>query len=128
MYTPESGGDSLLKRASRLADSYVNLSGHHTHGPPRDEAGVVNVPSSRFLRPFSQRLAGLSRLQVRRIRASMDHAAKHGLLCHLWWHPHNFGTNQEENLQNLNAILKHYQELAIEYGMVSRAMGDFLPQ
>jgi hypothetical protein len=58
----------------------------------------------------------------------MDHAAKHGLLCHLWWHPHNFGTNQEENLQNLNAILKHYQELAIEYGMVSRAMGDFLPQ
>ena len=118
------GRDSALKRAFRLADSYVNISGHHGQRPLRCEAGVINVSSSRFLRPFNRSWPRLTTLHLRRIRASMKHAAKHGLIYHLWWHPHNFGVHQEENLHALADILTCFNELANEYGMVSRSMGE----
>jgi peptidoglycan/xylan/chitin deacetylase (PgdA/CDA1 family) len=129
MYRPEAGaaGD-LLKRAARLADSYVNLSGHHGQRPLRRAEGLIDVPSSRFLRPFSQRLAPLDPLRLRRIRTSMAHAARHGLIYHLWWHPHNFGRHPEQSLQILGSILDDFERLAGDCGMVSRSMGDLVPQ
>ena len=128
MYRPTGGADSAVKRAFRLADSYVNISGHHGQKPVCCDAGVTNVPSSRFLRPFSNGLARLAPFHLRRIRASMKHAAKHGLIYHLWWHPHNSGVHQEENLSTLRCILSHFGELAKQYGMASRSMGELIPQ
>jgi Polysaccharide deacetylase len=128
MYHPKGGADNAVKRAFRLADTYVSLSGHNTSRPLGCEAGVVNVSSSRFLRPFSPTLAKLTPLLLRRIRASMRHAAKNGLIYHLWWHPHNFGIHQEQNLDILRSILHYFGRLAQEYGMVSRSMGELVPQ
>jgi len=128
MYRPAGGGDSAVKRAFRLADSYVNIAGHHGQRPLRCEAGVINVPSSRLLRPFNGSLPRLTPLHLRRIRASMKHAAKHGLIYHLWWHPHNFGLHQEENLHALTQVLTYFRELASEHGMASRSMGELAPQ
>jgi Polysaccharide deacetylase len=128
IYRPTGGADGAVKRAFRLADTYVSLSGHNTHRPLWCEAGLVNVPSSRFLRPFSPRSATLTTLLLRRIRSSMKHAAKNGLTYHLWWHPHNFGIHQEQNLTVLKSILDYFGRLADEYGMVSRSMGEFVPQ
>lgn len=128
MYRPGKGANSAVRRAFRLADSYVNISGHHSHKPICCEAGPINVLSSRFLRPFSPRLARLTPLHLQRIRAGMRYAAKNNLTYHLWWHPHNFGLHQEENLSNLKNILAHFDMLADEYGMVSRSMGEFVPQ
>lgn len=118
------GLPSTLQRGFRLADSYVNISGQHCHKPSACGSEVVNVPSSRFLRPFRPRLAPFTPLRLRRIRASMKHAAEHGLVYHLWWHPHNFGACQEENFAGLRAVLDCFRELGAEYGMAPRTMGE----
>ena len=55
----------------------------------------------------------------------MTNAAKNELLFHLWWHPHNFGINQEENLYLLSDILDHYKKLETIYGMKSMTMNEF---
>ena len=54
----------------------------------------------------------------------MKHAAKNGLLYHLWWHPHNFGANTEENFKTLEEILKYYEFLNKKYGFESKTMKD----
>lgn len=128
IYRPSAGADAFPKRALRLVDSYVNVSGHHGHRLLRDGTGITSVPSSRFLRPYSSSLARFTPLHVRRIRKGMDYAARHGLLFHLWWHPHNFGTYEDENLRMLNSILAHFHALKNEHGMASLSMGELLPE
>ena len=121
------GAGSLPKRVFRLADSYVNLSGHHAAKPSPLDEGLIDVPSSRFLRPFSARLASLESRRLQRICAGMSHAATNGLSYHLWWHPHNFGLQQDENFKVLSMVLDHFQRLEETLGMVSCTMGDFMP-
>ena len=41
----------------------------------------------------------------------MTYAAKRNETYHLWWHPHNFGANINENFKNLETIFKTYQKL-----------------
>ncbi len=116
---------SPLKRALRILDSYINLSGFHTYS--LDEIGKskpYNIPASRFLRPYSSSLSLFDRLKLRRIKNAMTHAAKTNTLYHLWWHPHNFGTNREKNIAFLNKILEHYRSLEKEYGMKSMSMRE----
>ena len=55
----------------------------------------------------------------------MTNAAKKQSLFHLWWHPHNFGINQEENLYLLADILTHFKKLKKLYGMKSMTMNEF---
>jgi len=113
IYRPESREkESLFKRLNRLMDSYVNLSGHHTFRL-KDCADQTpfNIPSSRFLRPYSSSLRFFEGLKLRRIKNSMTQAAKNNQVYHLWWHPHNFGQNEKENLQNLRQILEHYKSM-----------------
>lgn len=117
---------TYAKRGARLLDAYVNLSGHHAFsladaalaGPP------YNLPASRFLRPWSGRLAWLERLRIRRMLAGMEYAAQHGLAYHLWWHPHNFGLNLAENIAVLRLIARHFQQLQARYGFQSRNMRE----
>lgn len=128
MYRPASGRHGPMKRALRLVDSYASLSGPDSQSPLLCLPGLVDVPSSRLLRAYSPRLARLRPLQLRRIRAGMRHAAEHGRIYHLWWHPHNFGANQRENLTMLRGILEHFRSLAGRYGMISRSMGEIAAQ
>ena len=120
----EGARQSKLRRACRLADNYANLTGHHVHQRPAS-GGVAEVPSSRFLRPYSRRLASLDGLRLKRIKSAMSAAASTGQVFHLWWHPHNFGINLEENIGFLRSILMHFAEQRDKYGMVSARMGDF---
>lgn len=116
---------SLYKRGARLLDAYVNLSGHHGHSLAEVARTVpFNIPASRFLRPWSGRLRGLEGLRLRRIVAGLEHAARHGQLYHLWWHPHNFGANLPQNMAVLRRIAEHYRHLQQRYGMESLAMGE----
>ncbi|MGI9493630.1 MAG: polysaccharide deacetylase family protein [Geminicoccaceae bacterium] len=125
MYRPGSRkANSSLKRALRLADSYVNLSGHHGARPAPCGSGLIDVPSSRFLRPFSSTLARLEPFRLQRICQSMTYAAANKRAFHLWWHPHNFGTEQDDNFRALSKILEHFRMLADQYGMASRSMGE----
>ena len=48
--------------------------------------------------------------------------AKNDEIYHLWWHPHNFGSYQENNFNFLKKILQHYQMLNSKYGFSSATM------
>src|SRR5262249_52290786 len=93
-------GGSRSQRAVRKADSYVSLSGPNltSWGDLRTECGLCQVPSSRFLRPYSPGLRHLEPLRLRRIARDVRLAASSGRVFHLWWHPHNFGKFTDENL------------------------------
>lgn len=111
---------SLPARAFRLADSYLPIAGAQDHAPILIE-GLVNVASSRFLRPA--RAAGaLERMRLHRIVAAMEQAARHGTVFHLWWHPHNFGADIDLNLAFLTAILDRFRALKDRYGMRAQTM------
>jgi hypothetical protein len=111
---------NLLVRGSRLADSYLPIGGAHDHQPALVD-GMVDVPASRFLRPV-RKSAVLERLRLRRITSAMEVAARRRRLFHLWWHPHNFGVNLQENLAFLRNILDHFRALQDRYGMRSMTM------
>lgn len=126
MYRAKSREDeSLLRRGVRLLDAYVNLSGHNCYAPQqRRRDRLLNIPSSRFLRPYSKTLRLLEPLRMRRILADMTYAAQRGLIYHLWWHPHNFGENTDENLSFLKKILDCHLKLREMYDMESLNMAE----
>jgi len=126
IYRPSrANAQGRVQRALRLADSYLNLTGHHTPARPAVSAGeVVNIPASRFLRPYSRRLGFLDTLKRRRITRSMTHAAERGSIYHLWWHPHNTGGHPEKNLAELRRLLEHFHKLAQQRGMRSLTMAE----
>jgi peptidoglycan/xylan/chitin deacetylase (PgdA/CDA1 family) len=115
---------SRARRMFRLTDAYLNLSGHNGFKPNRVE-GMIDVPSSRFLRPFAPRLRRLEGIRLHRIKAAMTRAARQGDGFHLWWHPHNFGACLEHNLANLKTILEHFARLRERYGMEAQNMGEY---
>jgi peptidoglycan/xylan/chitin deacetylase (PgdA/CDA1 family) len=118
-------GQSIVHRACRIADVYLNLSGQNGHQlEPAGGSGLVNVRGSRFLRPWSRRLRLLEPLRLRRMRREMTDAARRGLTYHLWWHPHNFGSCLEENLRVLESLLRHFAALRRQYGMQSLGMSE----
>ena len=112
------------RRALRLADAYLNLSGDNTRYTARTASGMIDVPASRFLRPFAPRLRPFEGLRFRRIAAGMRQAATDGGIYHLWWHPHNFGIHLEDNLAMLCKILDTFRELALEHGMQANSMAE----
>lgn len=118
-------GESLVDRGMRLADSYVNLSGHNTYKLVRvGNQAPINLAASRFLRPYSRRLAKGDALRLRRICSGMEHAARQGEIFHLWWHPHNFGTNLSMNMAFLREVMDHFSHLHSRYGMESLSMAE----
>jgi peptidoglycan/xylan/chitin deacetylase (PgdA/CDA1 family) len=118
--------NTKLKRLFRLMDTYINISGHNCYEVAKLEVkqGITFCPASRFLRPYSRTLPFLEGARLRRIKRDMTYAARHGMLFHLWWHPHNFGNNTEENLVFLKKILEHYRKLHDMYGFESCAMAE----
>lgn len=122
-----SAHDGMIKRALRLLDNYINLTGYNTYTDKMIMCSGVpmNIPASRFLRPYSRRLRFLEGLRLKRIKAGMTHAAQKGEVYHIWWHPHNFGDNTEENLSVYSKILKHFIYLKKKYGMQSCTMNEF---
>jgi len=122
VYDPRKNEDqSKYIRATRFADSYMNITGDHTFTIEKT-GGIINIPASHFLRPFSPKLKAFESMRLKRIKNSMSFAAKHRQAYHLWWHPHNFGLNLRENLNFLEQVLKHYQKLNAEFGMRSKTM------
>ncbi|HRH37366.1 MAG TPA: polysaccharide deacetylase family protein [Flavobacteriales bacterium] len=117
--------ESQFRRALRLLDTWFNLSGYNCHPwPAQSDALPLDLPSSRFLRPHVPRYAALDGLKLRRITKAMAHAAKTGTIFHLWWHPHNFGSDLEENIGMLEKILAHYDTLREKHGFQSLTMNQ----
>lgn len=116
-------GGGLKNKVMRLLDSYLPIGGDTTYSYSKiKEDGLFNVKASRFLRPYSKKIIGENNLKIMRIKKEMTRAAKQKKVYHLWWHPHNFGTNQSKNLHSLEKILNHYKKLSVEYGFESLTM------
>lgn len=125
VYKPVSReNESILRRAIRFADTFFNITGHHCPAIPASGA-IMNVPASRFLRPYHPKFSVLNPLKFKRIKKSMEYAAKHGRIYHLWWHPHNFGRYMNENFLFLENILKVYQNLNQQQKMASLNMYEY---
>ena len=117
--------NSVLLKVFRFLDAYVNLSGKNCYfvseinpDPP------YNIPASRFLYPHISALKLFDSLKLKRIFSEMKYAATHNMVYHIWWHPHNFGINREENLQMLTQILEYFKALHEDYGMESMNMQE----
>ncbi len=124
-YFNREGG--LKDRLLRFIDTYVNISGKNIYSYNElKEDSIFNLKASRFLKPYSSKTAWLDGLKMRRIKHEMTAAAKQNKVYHLWWHPHNFGINQEKNLYMLEGILKHYNKLRLKYGYRSFSMKEFI--
>jgi peptidoglycan/xylan/chitin deacetylase (PgdA/CDA1 family) len=119
------GEQKSFKRALRFVDSYLNLTGHNTydiHACTRRKP--FNIPASRFLRPYLKQPRILNYFHLQRIKAAMKYAAEENKIFHLWWHPHNFGVNLNENIDGLLEILRYYNHLNKQYRMISLNMGE----
>ncbi len=117
--------ESWLRRGVRLVDTYINISGANCYSVTNiAKTFPFNIPSSRFLRPCSSHLQILENWRSQRILSAMTYAAKHSLVYHLWWHPHNFGRDLETNLTFLQKILEHYLQLQKVYNMESLNMSE----
>lgn len=118
-----SAEDSLLRRVFRLADSYLNLTGHHTYTlqsvVPRTP---LNLPASFFLRSAPQALRPMEPLRLKRILDGMTYAAKRGQVYHLWLHPYNAAGAAD--FRALERVVDHYGRLAERYGMTSLNMEE----
>lgn len=111
-------------RAVRLADTYMSISGDNVAKATLVH-GLVDLPASLPLRAWSHRLAAFEPIRLMRLKRAMTAAARADGVFHLWWHPHNFGVNLEENIAVLESLLQHYQVLHDKYGMKSARMADF---
>lgn len=114
------------RRAARLVDAYTGASGAHVSSwaDVAGAAGPCDVAASMFLRPYSPRLRHLEALRLARIRRGMRAAAARGGVFHLWWHLHNSGRHQDQNLGALRAVLDGFAECRERSGMRSMTMGE----
>jgi peptidoglycan/xylan/chitin deacetylase (PgdA/CDA1 family) len=114
------------KRLGRFSDVYFGRGTSKTVDwtDMREPSGLSNVRASGMLRPFSPALQHLETLRLERIRRSFHAAARHGRIVHLWWHPHNFGFHQEENLTFLRRVLVEFSKFREQYDMRSLSMDE----
>ena len=115
---------SLLMRGMRLLDSVIPVSGSLTapwSALPRGD-GLIDVPATVFLRPWSPRMRSIQPLQRRRVIGGIRDAARRRRIVHVWWHPHNFGTHLAQNLGELRALLDVFAECREREGMRSLSM------
>lgn len=116
--------NSLLKRALRYLDAYLPISKTSYALPPNEDSELVNIPASRFLRPYNRKLQVFEPLRLGRIKNELTSAAAEGAVYHLWWHSHNFGTNTAANLDFLEKVVKHASVLRDTTGLESLNMGE----
>lgn len=117
--------NSKKTRMYRLLDTYLNVSGHRCYNL---NESIINKPfdfyASSFLRPWSRRFAVLDKFRLNRHVQSMTYAAKNNLIYHIYWHPHNFGTNTKENLRFLRVLISKFDELRKTHNMQSLNMQE----
>ena len=90
------------------------------HGEP------LQLPASRFLRPWSPNSELANKLRLRRSCQEIRIAAQRKEVYHLWWHPENFGDYPEQNVKDLEVLLLQYKKCKDIYGMTSWNMGEYI--
>ncbi|RYY17144.1 MAG: polysaccharide deacetylase [Chitinophagaceae bacterium] len=122
-------GGNLIRKIFRTGDAYFPMASKRTSfalSSLKPFAGEpLQVPASRFLRPWHPRYKAVNKLVLNRLKGEMKTAAVRNECYHLWWHPENFGDYPEQNIQNLKEILSCYSECKQKYNMTSWNMGEY---
>jgi peptidoglycan/xylan/chitin deacetylase (PgdA/CDA1 family) len=125
---PDRGGN-LVRKIFRTGDAYIPMASKRTTYPlaslTKIKGQPLQIPASRFLRPWHPRYKLANPLVLNRIYSELKSAAKKKECYHLWWHPENFGDYPEKNIDNLKKILACYSRCKQKYGMTSWNMGEF---
>jgi peptidoglycan/xylan/chitin deacetylase (PgdA/CDA1 family) len=117
--------ESRYRRALRYVDAFVPITGQRvTALSGKPERNSCNIRASRFLYPQYRWSTPFDVLRLARIKREMTAAARSGSCYHLWWHPHNFGVEQDANLDFLRRILDHFERLHQACGFTSRNMNE----
>ncbi|CAM4345093.1 polysaccharide deacetylase family protein [Gillisia limnaea] len=129
-YWKDTQNDSLKNKIFRTGDAYLgsNNKSYKLSDLDVEKGKPLSQKASRLLRPYSTNKF-LNNLKLKRIKSEMSFAAKNNEVYHLWWHPHNFGNNSDENLSDLKKILQHYKFCNAKYGFKSlnmKALGEKL--
>jgi peptidoglycan/xylan/chitin deacetylase (PgdA/CDA1 family) len=111
----------IHNRIGRLLDSYIDVCGPQTVTWPK-YTPPIGLAASRYLRPYHPAIVHLQPRLLQRIQQAMEHAALHGEIFHLWWHPEDFALNPEQNLRFLRRVLETFAQYRAEYGMDSLSM------
>jgi peptidoglycan/xylan/chitin deacetylase (PgdA/CDA1 family) len=118
---------SFLKKFFRAGDAYIKMQPIkpvYLKDIRVDQGLPLLLPSTRLYRPWKAGQPVQNKLKLRRILNEMTEAARSKAYMHLWWHPHNFGNNPAECLDELKIILQHFQSLKSKYGFQSMHMED----
>ncbi|MGG7037087.1 MAG: polysaccharide deacetylase family protein, partial [Flavobacterium sp.] len=115
--------ETFFTKFARTGDAYFPFGKRSYSFNEVEKSKVVGQPASRFLRP-QQSSEFLNNLRLLRIKNEMMQAAKDGEVYHLWWHPHNFGTNTEGAFHSLKAIMDIFALCREKYGMESQTMKE----
>ena len=124
-YWKDTQNYSLKNKIFRTGDAYI--------GPENKSYKLTDLnveigkplsqKASRLLRPYSS-IKFFNDLKLKRIKSEMTAAAKNNEIYHLWWHPHNFGNNPEENIDDLKELLQHYKKCNLKYKFDSLNMAE----
>lgn len=124
-YWQETQHEDMSKKWFRSADCFFPV-GKKTSFPIEEletlPAEPLLIPASRILRPISKSNQLFNSVRLARIKEEMTHAARSKEIYHLWWHPHNFGTDPIKAMWELDEIIMHFHELKSKYGMKSLNM------
>ncbi|MBQ7956778.1 MAG: polysaccharide deacetylase family protein [Clostridia bacterium] len=117
--------NSIISRMFRLIDTYIPVCGSKSYY--REEChqdGILNLKASVFFRKYYKKLWFLEPLKMLNIKLLMTIAAKKGKVIHIWWHPHNMGSDPEIFFEQIETLFKHYKKLNAKYGFESKNMGE----
>jgi len=118
--------ENVFIRLFRMLDKYANLGNDYSFSYDEIEKvrGVLNIPQSRFFSPSKSGRPLLNYLRISRIKREMKKAAQQNNFYHLWWHPHNFGSDVKINMDSLRGILEYQIYLDDLYNWPSLNMSD----
>jgi peptidoglycan/xylan/chitin deacetylase (PgdA/CDA1 family) len=124
-YWKDTQNDTLQNKIFRTGDAYLgfNNKSYKLTALNVEKGKPLSQKASRLLRPYSTNKL-LNELKLKRIKSEMTFAAKNNEIYHLWWHPHNFGNNPDENIADLKEILNHYSGCNQKYGFQSVTMNE----
>lgn len=111
------------RRMGRILDTFVPVVRQNSSSwtDLLQSSGIVNVPANRLLVPRHPVASGRV---LQRVAAEMRAAAKDGRVYHIWWHPENYGLNQDSGLAFLRSVFEVAAECKSSYGMQFLSMAD----
>lgn len=110
----------------RALDTLIPISRSLCFSLIKEQSGLIHLPASRFFRPYKESEKKIQRYKINRIKSEMTYAAKNNKIYHLWWHPHNFGEDIQNNKTQLLELIKHFKVLKEKYNFTSTNMIDFI--